>query len=743
MKHFASFGLFLIVVCAVFHVSEAAYDYTEALHKSLLFYEAQRAGTLPASNRIPWRRSAMEGDKGNNGEDLSGGYFDAGDHVKFGLPMAWTITVLAWGVLENKNRYQTAGEYNEALAAIKWGTDYFIKCHVSQNEFYGQVGDGHADHSFWGRPEEYTGARPAFKLSTSKPGTEVACETAAALAAASIVFKDNGDTAYATVLLSHARQLYDFGNQYRGTYHDSIPNAATFYRSWSGFGDELAWSALWLHWATGESSYMSDFETFFSQFNLNGGYAFSWDEKHYGLQILAAILTGDSSRYNTAIQSMNGWLPGGGIQYTPMGLAWRMQWGPNRYAGNMAFLAFTLSKHLVDTNQQSNKAAEFSTFAKSQVDYFLGDGPRSFVVGFGNNPPHSVHHRGASCPNRPASCSNAQLNSPDPNPQILYGALAGGPGENDDFADNRQDYIKNEVAIDYNAGFQGAVAFLVSGPPTNPTTTSSSTATSTSASTSTSTSTASNSACSATATSTITSTMPGSTTTAFRTITRSVTSTAVSTSTATKTVSVTTTQAPTTVTATQTHTITRTEFPSATDSVTITETQTVEVTKTSTCSIGEATAVSIGTSTPSTTSSVSTSAPTSTNTGDTSLPSRTCKFHFSNPRYPTLSSGELSSDKAISSPDDIVLASDGTTPVQNCQSKSHVMYFDETQGRWIKSDLLGNVLYMSGNVINRRVVQSNDRDEFKQLRWKWLKMSMSCQLPDQNEVNCVEFRVSP
>ena len=49
----------------------------------------------------------------------------------------------------------------------------------------------------------------------------------------------------------------------------------------------------------------------------------------------------------------------------------------------------------------------------------------------------------------------------DPNPHILYGALVGGPDHKDQFTDNRNDYIKNEVACDFNAGFQSAVAGLI------------------------------------------------------------------------------------------------------------------------------------------------------------------------------------------------------------------------------------------------------------------------------------------
>ena len=51
------------------------------------------------------------------------------------------------------------------------------------------MGDGNVDHSSWGRPEDMTMARPAFAITTSSPGSELAGETAAAMAAASILFK--------------------------------------------------------------------------------------------------------------------------------------------------------------------------------------------------------------------------------------------------------------------------------------------------------------------------------------------------------------------------------------------------------------------------------------------------------------------------------------------------------------------------------------------------------------------------
>ena len=56
--------------------SAERYDYGEVLRLSNLFYEAQKSGDLPDNNRVPWRGDSSTDDRGNNGEDLSGGYHD-------------------------------------------------------------------------------------------------------------------------------------------------------------------------------------------------------------------------------------------------------------------------------------------------------------------------------------------------------------------------------------------------------------------------------------------------------------------------------------------------------------------------------------------------------------------------------------------------------------------------------------------------------------------------------------------
>ena len=87
------------------------------------------AGRLPRSNGIPWR-----GDSGlKDGSDaadvkggLVGGYYDAGDNIKFHFPMAFSMTLLSWSVIEYSAKYKAVGEYDHVRELIKWGTDYLL-----------------------------------------------------------------------------------------------------------------------------------------------------------------------------------------------------------------------------------------------------------------------------------------------------------------------------------------------------------------------------------------------------------------------------------------------------------------------------------------------------------------------------------------------------------------------------------------------------------------------------------------
>lgn len=335
--------------------------------------------------------------------------------------------------------------------AVKWATDYFLKAHVSPTVLYGQVGNGQLDHAFWGRPEDMTMDRPAYKITEANPGSDLVAETSAALAAASILFKDS-NPAYSAECLQHSRELYDFANNFRGDYDATIPGVSEFYASY-GYYDELAWAAAWLYRATGETSYLTAAKTHFQQLSTTP-WEFSWADKTPGVQVLLAQLADevDKATYvNHLTNFCNDIIDN--RQRTPKGLVYLSQWGSLRYAANAVFICLRAA----DLGINPEKYREFG---KQQIHYMLGDTGRSYVVGFGVNPPQRPHHASSSCKPAPATCDWSDFHSPDPNPHVLYGALVGGPDANDWYEDKREDYVKNEVATDYNAGFQSAVAAL-------------------------------------------------------------------------------------------------------------------------------------------------------------------------------------------------------------------------------------------------------------------------------------------
>lgn len=428
-----------------------AFNYGEALQKSLVFYELQRSGKLSGSERTNWRGDSGMKDGADNGVDLTGGLYDAGDNAKFNLPMAFTASMLSWSVYEDYDSYEKSGQLDYILSTIKWINDYLIKCHTAENEYYYQVGDGNVDHSWWGPAEVMQMNRPSFKVTKDAPGSTVVGEAAASLAAAAAVFKDI-DPDYSRVCLKHACELYSFAET---TKSDSGYTAATgFYNSWSGFYDELSWAAAWIYTVTKDEVYLAKAEAYFDEAEPDYKWAMCWDDKGIGAALRLAQLTGKKEYAVFLEKSLDFWTTGNGgerITYTPKGLAWLDSWGSLRYATAMAFIAASYSQ--CDACPADKKEIYWD-FAVSQVDYALGSTGRSFVCGFGENPPCHPHHRTA----QGSYCDN--MNTPGEARHTLYGALVGGPDANDSYNDTVSDYTANEVACDYNAGYTCALAKL-------------------------------------------------------------------------------------------------------------------------------------------------------------------------------------------------------------------------------------------------------------------------------------------
>ncbi|KAK1380490.1 Endoglucanase [Heracleum sosnowskyi] len=457
------------------YIVASGFDYADAFDKSLLFFEAQRSGKLPSTQRVKWRSHSGLSDGFKQGVNLAGGYYDAGDHVKFGLPMAFSVTMLSWGVIEFRREITGQDQMGNTLAAIKWGTDYFLKAHPQPNVLWAQVGDGDSDHYCWERAEDMTTPRTAYKLDTNNPGSDLAGETAAALAAASLAFKPY-DSSYSNLLLVHAKQLFSFADRFRGLSIDSIPNSKKFYAS-SGYGDELLWAAAWLHQATKEEYYLKYVVD--NAVSMGGtGWAvkqFSWDNKYAGVQILLSkvLLEGNGGAYTSTLKQYQAKADyfacacqqkndGYNAPMTPGGLLYINEWNNLQYAASAAFLHAVYSQYL--------SAANAMLKCPDAGDYILGKNPKSmsYIVGYGQNYPNHVHHRGASIASTSVLHSavgcvqgfETWYRRTERNPNIIYGALVGGPDKNDEFIDTRSNYEQTEPTMTGTAPLIGLFSKL-------------------------------------------------------------------------------------------------------------------------------------------------------------------------------------------------------------------------------------------------------------------------------------------
>ncbi|PNY12986.1 endoglucanase 24-like protein [Trifolium pratense] len=462
--------------------------YASSLQLALQFFDVQKSGKVK-NNRVWWRGDSGLRDGSEENLDLSKGLYDAGDLVKFGFPMAFTATVLSWAILEYGHNMDAVKQLDYAVDSLKWITDYLVNAHPFAEVLYIQVGDPEVDHNCWERPENMTEKRPLTQVNSSYPGTEVAAETAAALASASLVFKEINLT-YSQILLEHAQQLFIFADTYKVSYSVSIPQVGKYYNS-SGYEDELLWASSWLYHATKDPSYLNYVtEKNKNEFgSLGSGSWFSWDDKHAATQVLLSRLNFfgagdvpdtenlDLQKYReTAEILMCKFLPDSPTattNRTKSGLIWVVPWNSLQHSVASAFLAVIYSDYMF-TSQTENlycsgkmyKPVDLRKFAISQVDYVLGENPMnmSFLVGHGSEYPKYIHHRGSSIPvDAKTGCRDGfkWYDSPDPNPNVAFGAIVGGPFFNETYNDFRNNSMQAEPTTYSNALLVGLLSGLV------------------------------------------------------------------------------------------------------------------------------------------------------------------------------------------------------------------------------------------------------------------------------------------
>ena len=448
--------------------ANSSYNYGEALQKSMFFYQVQQSGVLPDWNEVSWRADSMTNDY------VPGGWYDAGDHLKFTLTNAYSATMLGWGLLQYPDGVKDCGELTEYRNNLQFALDYLVKCDLGDKIVY-MIGDGSFDHVWWGAAEMYMAKYELMKGETERPyftcnDSCIEAQMAAALCTGYLCFKDS-DPDKAQEYLDHATACFERADKNRSIGDD--PAERSYYEI-TTFYDDLFFAANWMYMATGEQKYLdlckTDYIPNLGKESQSDEYKFTWghcwDDTQQGGTLLYAINTGDATWKEQFRKHLEYWTTGYGgkqITHTPDGLAWLFQWGSLRHATTTAFLAYVAVDELfADDAALSTK---YTKFADDTMNYCFGDNSKNFsyVVGMGDEYPQAWHHRTSSGAWNDKWSNIGQTEGEDakPHAHILYGALVGGPDQQDGYSDKIGDYQYTEVAIDYNAGYTAALCAMV------------------------------------------------------------------------------------------------------------------------------------------------------------------------------------------------------------------------------------------------------------------------------------------
>lgn len=263
------------------------FNYAKALQYSIYFYDANMCGTgVDENNRYTWRndchvydaklpldttntnmsatyiskyRSVLDPD-GDGFLDVSGGFHDAGDHVKFGMPQAYSGSTLGWGFYEFRKQYEATGQDGHIKTILRYFNDYFMRCTYRDSSgkviaFCYQVGDGDVDHAYWNAPEADEMFRRGWFATEELPSTDCVSAAAASLAANYLNFKDEAPD-YARKSLEYARALFEFAE--RCNNKSCNTDGPKGYYTSSKWQDDYCWAAAWLYLSTKDDHYLSE-----------------------------------------------------------------------------------------------------------------------------------------------------------------------------------------------------------------------------------------------------------------------------------------------------------------------------------------------------------------------------------------------------------------------------------------------------------------------------------------------------
>ncbi len=458
-------------------------DYIEAAWMTTRFYGAQRSGQGPNWVLDGTNNPTSFTNEKYNGKDVSGGWFDCGDHVMYGQTQGYSSYVLAVSFAEftkgfydlytgdytdyksSKDYTRKGGKSNDVrdlLEELRYEADFWVKAAIDENNFVTVKGDGNSDHNKWVTAGAMTklgsgdGGEPRY----IKGNADDAYTPGMAAAMLAVMARIDPDESAREKYLKAAKTAFAYAKKHKG-----VTNSQGFYESswWNDIWEDGPFlAATELYRTTKDESYKSEAQKYWDKidFSKNSFSRFSYSDASPLSYILGEFVfgfnpLGDYAGVQNYLDKMyQNQTDSKGIFNKETGGAGKFS---TRTPAGGAFLYALYSKFAKDDSYDED--------IEKNIAYLLGDNSnkKSYVVGFtrnGANAPTHPHHRGYYANEDPGRDVNGAPNPPEKNK--LLGGMIAGDFTSGSHSNSTAQWQVNEVCLDLNAPLVGALGYILS-----------------------------------------------------------------------------------------------------------------------------------------------------------------------------------------------------------------------------------------------------------------------------------------
>lgn len=441
---------------------------------------------------------------GNYSLDITGGWYDAGDHGKYvvnGGISTWTMMNQYERALYNggdvtkapfadntMNIPESGNGIPDILDESRYNLQTLLKMQVPDGNKYAGMAHHKAHDERWTalgiRPDQDTMDRYL-----QPPSTAATLNLAAISAQGSRLWK-NYDSAFATKCLTAAEKAWDA----------AVANPAIYapYTGQTGGGaygddhvtDEFYWAAAELYATTGNAKYLnylksSEYYLTMPTVLVNGeakgiSGSFDWgnvqglgtitlatvpnslgeseiSKARANITAAADVFVANENNEGYGTPMVQGKVPDDSGNYIT-----GYPWGSNSFVANEAIVM----AYANDFNKTTNK---YMNGVSRAMDYLLGNNPnvQSYVTGYGSNPLENPHHRfwayqdNNTFPKAPAGCMSGGPNSGLQDPWVKgSGWKPGAKPAAKCFMDHIESWSTNEITINWNAPFAWITSYM-------------------------------------------------------------------------------------------------------------------------------------------------------------------------------------------------------------------------------------------------------------------------------------------